>query len=205
MPRLTFFNLPEHKKQTLLDAAIEEFSRVPLAEASIANIVKAADIPRGSFYQYFENKEDLYFYLLNEELKEKRQKYINKLEEHRGDIFYAFTDMLQSFLIRMDDENTHQFYRNMFLNLNYQTEKTFTDIINNSELNHQFSEFTNMINTEKLNVKNHEEIELIVRMLTLVMTENIIQKFAKDLSNDEVIEQFTKQIDLLKRGFVKND
>ena len=62
-----------------------------------------------------------------------------------------------------------------------------------------------MINTEKLNVKNHEEIELIVRMLTLVMTENIIQKFAKDLSNDEVIEQFTKQIDLLKRGFVKND
>mgnify|MGYP001319008504 CR=1 FL=1 len=205
MPRLTFFNLPEHKKQTLLDAAIEEFSRVPLAEASIANIVKAADIPRGSFYQYFENKEDLYFYLLNEELKEKRQKYINKLEKHRGDIFYAFTDLLQSFLIRMDDENTHQFYRNMFLNLNYQTEKTFTDIINNSELNHQFSEFTNLINTEKLNVKNHEEIELIVRMLTLVMTENIIQKFAKDLSNDEVIEQFTKQIDLLKRGFVKND
>lgn len=205
MPRLTFFNLPEQKKQTLLDAAIEEFSRVPLSEASIANIVKAADIPRGSFYQYFENKEDLYFYLLNEELKEKRQKYINKLEKHRGDIFYAFTDLLQSFLIRMDDENTHQFYRNMFLNLNYQTEKTFTDIINNNELNHQFSEFTNMINTEKLNVKNHEEIELIVRMLTLVMTENIIQKFAKDLSNDEVIEQFTKQIDLLKRGFVKND
>lgn len=205
MPRLTFFNLPEQKKQTLLDAAIEEFSRVPLSEASIANIVKEADIPRGSFYQYFENKEDLYFYLLNEELKEKRQKYINKLEKHRGDIFYAFTDLLQSFLIRMDDENTHQFYRNMFLNLNYQTEKTFTDIINNSELNHQFSEFTNLINTEKLNVKNHEEIELIVRMLTLVMTENIIQKFAKDLSNDEVIEQFTKQIDLLKRGFVKND
>lgn len=205
MPRLTFFNLPEQKKQTLLDAAIEEFSRVPLSEASIANIVKEADIPRGSFYQYFENKEDLYFYLLNEELKEKRQKYINKLEKHRGDIFYAFTDLLQSFLIRMDDENTHQFYRNMFLNLNYQTEKTFTDIINNNELNHQFSEFTNMINTEKLNVKNHEEIELIVRMLTLVMTENIIQKFAKDLSNDEVIEQFTKQIDLLKRGFVKND
>ena len=123
MPRLTFFNLPEQKKQTLLDAAIEEFSRVPLSEASIANIVKAADIPRGSFYQYFENKEDLYFYLLNEELKEKRQKYINKLEKHRGDIFYAFTDLLQSFLIRMDDENTHQFYRNMFLNLNLSNRK----------------------------------------------------------------------------------
>lgn len=201
MPRLTFFNLPDHKKQTLLDAAIEEFSRVPLQEASIANIVKAADIPRGSFYQYFENKEDLYFYLLKEELKEKRKKYFTKLEEHHGDIFHAVTDILQSFLIRMENENTYQFYRNMFLNLNYQTEKTFTDFINDNH--QQYSEFTNLINTEKLNVSSQEELELIVRMLTLVMTENIIQKFARNLSNDEVIEQFTKQIDLLKRGFAK--
>lgn len=202
MPRLTFFNLPDHKKQTLLDAAIEEFSRVPLQDASIANIVKAADIPRGSFYQYFENKEDLYLYLLEVELKEKRNKYITKLEEHHGDIFHAVTDILQSFLIRMENENTYQFYRNMFLNLNYQTEKTFTDIIND---NHdQYSEFTNLINTTNLNVSNQEELVLIVRMLTLVMTENIIQKFARNLSNEEVLEQFTKQVDLLRRGFVKS-
>ena len=53
--------MPEEKQQRLLDAQIE-FSRHSLQEASIANIVKLAEIPRGSFYQYFENKEDLYFY-----------------------------------------------------------------------------------------------------------------------------------------------
>src|SRR5690625_7384528 len=86
MPRLTFFNLPEHKKQTLLDAAKKEFSRVPLPEASVANIVKAAEIPRGSFYQYFEDKEDLYFYLLNEHSKERRTEFINSLKKNHGDI-----------------------------------------------------------------------------------------------------------------------
>ena len=40
----------------------KEFSRLPLKDASIANIIKDAEIPRGSFYQYFENKEDLYYY-----------------------------------------------------------------------------------------------------------------------------------------------
>ena len=62
MPTETFLHLPEEKRKRITDAAIQEFSRVPLEEASIANIVKNAEIPRGSFYQYFENKEDVYFY-----------------------------------------------------------------------------------------------------------------------------------------------
>ena len=61
MPKQTFFNLPEGKRKTLMNAAEKEFARVPLAKASISNIIKDANIPRGSFYQYFENKEDLYF------------------------------------------------------------------------------------------------------------------------------------------------
>ncbi len=64
MPTNTFFHLPEEKQQRLLDAAQIEFSRHSLQEASIANIVKLAEIPRGSFYQYFENKEDFIFLLL---------------------------------------------------------------------------------------------------------------------------------------------
>ena len=66
MPKLTFFNLPEMKRNKLIRAAEAEFSRVPLSQASISNIVKAAEIPRGSFYQYFENKEDAYYFLLEE-------------------------------------------------------------------------------------------------------------------------------------------
>ena len=204
MPRLTFFNLPEHKKQTLLDAAIKEFSRVPLAEASIANIVKAAEIPRGSFYQYFKDKEDLYFYLIKVELKEKRKKYIRMLEKHDGNVFHAFRDMLESFLIKTDDEDAHQFYRNMFLNMNYQTEKMFTDIMNENDVDQQFPELNRLINVDDLNVHNDEEIVVIIRILTLLVTENIIQKFAKDLSNDDVLDKFNVQIELLKRGLVKN-
>ena len=58
MAKQTFINLSEEKKKTITLAAKKEFSRVPLKDALVSNIVKDAAIPRGSFYQYFDNLED---------------------------------------------------------------------------------------------------------------------------------------------------
>lgn len=59
MPKETFVKLPEEKKDKIIKAAKKEFARVPFEHTSIKNIVEDADIARGSFYQYFESKEDL--------------------------------------------------------------------------------------------------------------------------------------------------
>jgi TetR/AcrR family transcriptional regulator len=71
MPRPTFFNLPAEKKQRVFDAAVMEFAQHRFSDASINRIIKAAGIPRGSFYQYFKNKEDLYLYVLGQIGREK--------------------------------------------------------------------------------------------------------------------------------------
>lgn len=64
MPSEIFFNLPESKKEKILDYAITEFSKYPYDVASISNIVREAGISKGSFYNYFEDKKDLYRYLV---------------------------------------------------------------------------------------------------------------------------------------------
>lgn len=71
MPKDTFLNLPELKRARILEAAVDEFAEKRFSEASINSIIKAAAIPRGSFYQYFSDKEDLYLYTLGEIGKEK--------------------------------------------------------------------------------------------------------------------------------------
>src|SRR5690625_7858119 len=119
MPRLTFFNLPEHKKQTLLDAASKEFSRVPLAEASVANIVKTAEIPRGSFYQYFEDKEDAYFYLLNEHVETKKNQFLKCLQEHDGNVFDAVIQVYELALEVNPNDQELLFLKNAFLNMTH--------------------------------------------------------------------------------------
>ena len=64
MPTTTFFNLPPPKREKLLRAAVAEFARRPYGEVSINRIIQAAEIPRGSFYQYFADKTDLFRYVL---------------------------------------------------------------------------------------------------------------------------------------------
>lgn len=64
MPTSTFFNLPPPKREKLLRAAIGEFACRPYGEVSINRIIQVAEIPRGSFYQYFADKTDLFHYVL---------------------------------------------------------------------------------------------------------------------------------------------
>lgn len=73
MPTATFFNLPEEKRNRIFNAAVEEFAGFRFSDASINRIVKAAGIPRGSFYQYFDGKEDLYLHIL-EKIGEEKMK-----------------------------------------------------------------------------------------------------------------------------------
>ena len=59
MIKQTFYNLPEDKKKRIVDAIVKEFAESPTEKVSINRIIKVADISRGSFYQYFDDKVDL--------------------------------------------------------------------------------------------------------------------------------------------------
>jgi len=72
MPKQTFFNLPEEKRRLILNLAIEEFAERDYRSASISNIVARAGIAKGSLYQYFEDKRDLYLYLIQLAGEEKK-------------------------------------------------------------------------------------------------------------------------------------
>ena len=60
-----FQNLDEEKKQRIIKAAIEEFVENGYIGASTNNIVKNAEISKGSLFNYFDNKEKLFIYLFN--------------------------------------------------------------------------------------------------------------------------------------------
>ncbi|MGI5963953.1 MAG: TetR/AcrR family transcriptional regulator [Lawsonibacter sp.] len=87
MPTSTFFRLPEEKRQRLLDAAWEEFSSCSFADASINQIIHNAHIPRGSFYQYFQDKEELFWYLMGSMREYFSQSLQGILQDVSGDLF----------------------------------------------------------------------------------------------------------------------
>jgi AcrR family transcriptional regulator len=72
MPKPTFDNLPQDKRQRVIEAAIDEFSSQPYAKATLDRIVEAAGISKGSMYQYFSGKADLYRWLMTAYLPERK-------------------------------------------------------------------------------------------------------------------------------------
>lgn len=85
MPTATFFRLPEEKRKRLIRACWSEVSKTRFSDISINRIITAAHIPRGSFYQYFQDKEDLVRYLL-------------------GDMREYFTTLLRNILVEADGD-----------------------------------------------------------------------------------------------------
>lgn len=92
MPTERFLRLPKEKIEAIRIAAAKEFMRVPLEEASINRIVHDADISRGSFYTYFEDKQDLLKWLIYAQAEQHFNNYIERLRENGGDLW----DMLES-------------------------------------------------------------------------------------------------------------
>ena len=78
MPTKTYHNLPEEKRLQIEKAAIAEFAANPLQSASINAIVRDAGIAKGSFYQYFEDIEDLHAHILST-IYQKKLEVINSL------------------------------------------------------------------------------------------------------------------------------
>jgi AcrR family transcriptional regulator len=65
VPTETFENLPAEKRERFIDAALEEFASNSYRNASISRIADRAGIAKGSVYQYFLDKKDLYLYLID--------------------------------------------------------------------------------------------------------------------------------------------
>lgn len=81
MPQATFFNLPDDKKNLIIAAALDEFSSASYDTASINQICKKSNIAKGSFYQYFTDKMDLYVYIMTLAIEKKIKFFSSVLTE----------------------------------------------------------------------------------------------------------------------------
>jgi len=204
MPKQTFFHLSKDKQDTLVQAAKQEFSRAPLHEASIANIIKSAGIPRGSFYQYFEDKDDIFYYLLNQLGERNNQRFISVLNEKNGDLFESFIANFQ-FMIEVHRNEEHKnFFKNVYLNMNYKHENTLANNVYEENQKNQFLNIIKLIDTGNLNIQDEHELHHVLKILMGVTFQNIVQLFVREYTDEEALRNYLVQIDLLKRGLQKN-
>lgn len=87
MPKEIFYRLPDEKRERIMAAAEREFLENSFEAASINRIIKEAAIPRGSFYQYFEDKKDIFLYIVSTHKNEAFGFVESFIKDSDGDVF----------------------------------------------------------------------------------------------------------------------
>ena len=94
MPKQTFYKLADAKKRSFLSEAYKEFALHSFEGASITNLVKTLGIAKGSVYQYFDDKEDLYNYLVTDAYRQLSQLVDRACAYNGEDFFDWYTKLL---------------------------------------------------------------------------------------------------------------
>ncbi len=206
MPTERFYRLPEAKKQVIREAAIREFARVPFDKASINQIIQNADISRGSFYTYFEDKQDVVRYIFEENSRRLRECCEEELVRNHGD-FFGLLEWLFEFTIRQLTESRElvQVVRNVF---SYQEnarafgfELGCTPSL--SELKPEENPvrwFYERINLEALSVRTEQELEPVVQLGLVSMLLAVRSYYQAPEQRDSIRKRYLASLEVLKYG-----
>lgn len=199
MPTERFFNLPKEKQKRIIQASLAEFARVPFEEISINQIIQEAGIPRGSFYQYFEDKMDLQTFLLGDFRKCLEEKVEEYLIGKKGDLFQFFKDALEEVTKVGMDKNFKDVCKNVFSQMKY-GRSSCKDGIFAEDMERLFKTIIDHMKEEYYKEYSLEEIRLIWEILLQLTKEAVVRIFLFEENRESIIENYNKKVAIIEIG-----
>ncbi|OQX93820.1 MAG: hypothetical protein B6I17_01120 [Tenericutes bacterium 4572_104] len=203
MPYKTFFNLSKEKKDRIIEAAIDEFAKNSYENAKLSNIIRQAKIPRGSIYQYFENKDDLYLYII-ELIKDKKMEYLEKLLKNEED--KPFLNLFKELYIagiNFAAENPK--FIKIFTNLLNLKGKMYNKIIKDSIVI-ATTYYINYIKNDQEKGRIRKDISPeIFAKLVIDLTMNISIENIKNNDYDNILERVNQIINIIEHGVTNGE
>lgn len=190
MPKQTFYNLSEEKKNLIDKVLKDEFSSKPFKDCNVKNIVDRLSIARGSFYQYFDDLKDSYFYILDKETKDVHFLFMSVLRQNNNNVLKAldvFGDEVCDLIFEDGEYNLYKFrylYWNSELEDGWKAKK---------------KEYYAIFHNDKSSI-DHE----LIYFMKAIVHGLIERNFKEEWSRDVFIEKYNLHINWLKRG-VENE
>lgn len=202
MIKRTFYNLPEQKRQRIIDAIVEEFSSSSTEKVSINRIVKAANISRGSFYQYFEDKVDLVEVLTKSFVDLSIEGANKALEYSNGDIFYTYEKLFEIITNFAQDKTQKVILKNLLRSLRANYDLISEYLLNRFNGFEELNKITKQYNTDNLKFKSSEDVEYLSQILTQLLKNAIFNYFVIDVDYQTVKKTFLRKLEIVKSGAV---
>lgn len=204
MIKQTFYNLPITKRERIYQAIKTEFDRVPLDKISINSIIKEANISRGSFYQYFDDKGDLYDIFADKIMDSIKECFTNTLVKYKGDLFATTEEVMSLHFIKVSQPKAKSQMQKFVPGVSVNA-KSILDRICERSITY-FNELTPNIDTRKFSFDNSpEDIRILFEMLLSISKNAIFDILFMDIDTDEAIKIFNKKLKIVKNGCLKKE
>ncbi len=211
-----FEKISEEKKNRIIKAALKEFAIKGYEDASTNNIVKEASISKGMIFHYFENKKNLYLYILDycAELYFKKTKEI--CEKTYSSTFEKFNKLLEERTEWLKGEIYLGIIISNALLYNLPDELQFTAREKTDNLIKRMKEAM-LQNTDQSDLNENVDLNKVLDMFSFIfqaLTMRYLKKYSyvqSELKGDEVIKELeimNKELisfmEIMKHGICKN-
>ena len=203
MPTENFYRLSEIKQQSIINAVKMEITRAPYEEFSIYNVVQHCDISRGSFYQYFYSKDDVFIYLMSEYNNTIIDCVRNSLKTHDGDFFIALEEGFRCGVSMFCYKDNTDYRQHLFCHVKFY-EKIWKDDEFSAEKHPALHETLFLINRQKLNfIHNEEDLRILIQICMATVTRECVRLLMTKTDEETICESFMCKLNLLKHAYLK--
>jgi TetR/AcrR family fatty acid metabolism transcriptional regulator len=187
------------KRQVIIDAAVDVFSRNGFQNSTISQIAQKANVAEGTIYQYFRNKEDLFFSIPIDKTKE----FYSELELHLEGI-HGVENKIRKFVwyylyhLQENPEYARALMLEMRVNRNFAKTKTFAPY---KPLTHKILEIIEEGQEEGF-IRKDVNVYTI-RHLILGILEHIVTRWLLKGEKGDLLAQYSEAVELLIQGMGK--
>lgn len=207
MPKETFYNLPDEKKKLIEDIAIDVFAKEGYEKATINEIVRRSKIAKGSFYQYFKGKKDLFVHVM-ELIKNAKLEYLSPvlMNPHEHNFFVLLKEVYISAL-EFGSKRPELLKISLDIASNRRSE-IYEDLIKEGE-DQSIKLFSSLIELaiKRGEIKSNVDIHFMAYFITRFSIDlneyyfhYIKEKMDFEEYSSRVLSLVEKQIDVLKNG-----
>lgn len=202
----TFENLPESKKDNILQVCIEEFARNGYENTSTNTIVKRLGISKGVLFLYFKSKANLYLYIVKHLIKLLNDEFFERISfQDNGESLDIFDHLGEFYNILMEEKPfVLKFMLDAFLN-------PPLDLSELIEYEHNYAHIQVMERVNISNMREDVDPQMVLNLLHMIsyhVGQMIFKDYCGNMDNfkenlSKYTETYKHYVKIIKYGVYK--
>jgi AcrR family transcriptional regulator len=205
-----FLNLNKVKQDKIINSTLKIFSNVPYKNASTDEIVREANISKGSLFNYFKSKKDLYLFVYDYSINLFIKDFYDRIDLSERDIFKRLNNII---LVKLDLIRKYPDLFNFMLTAMYDDTSHLKNEINKKNDNVLIENYGKIFsNIDKSNFRNDINPDKAIEMILLTMDgyanrESLnLKKFGyNEKLYDKWTGDITEYIEMMKKVYYKGE